>query len=263
MRRSHGAVWSVICAAVAVRVALPTADLAAREIDGLEWVQIPAASFEMGCVAGDTRCQPNETPRHSITLSRPFELMAKEVTVAQFRAYAAAIGERAPRQPAWNVDDHPVVNVSWVELRDFCAWNGGRLPTEAEWEFAARGGRSGSIFSWGDVYDRNRANGWRQAGRDVWRQTAPVASFPPNGYGLYDTIGNVWEWVNDWYWERQYTAFAEQDPSGPPDGEFRVLRGGSWANTAPQLRTSFRFRRPATGRYTLYIGGRCARDPTR
>jgi formylglycine-generating enzyme required for sulfatase activity len=160
----------------------------------------------------------------------------------------------------WNDgDDFPLVNVTWEEMRDFCAWSGGRLPTEAEWEYAARAGGS-AVYPWGDRFDPNQANGLGVAGADSWKETAPVGSFPPNGYGLFDMTGNVWEWVADWYWRRYYALSPDLDPIWSKEGTERVMRGGSWDSTPPGLRASFRFRRSPTGRYNLYIGGRCARD---
>ncbi len=227
---------------------------------GIVWRQIPAGVFQMGCVPGDPDCRPSEQPRHQVTLSRAFELMETEVTVRQLQAWAAAHFARAPRQPVWNGGDHPVVNVTWEEMRAFCEGIGGRLPTEAEWELAARGGADGAIYPWGPTFDPGRANGIGRAAADVWARTAPVGSFPPNAFGLRDMIGNVWEWVADWYSPPYFERARPRDPTGPRNGRFRALRGGSWDNAPEHLRTSFRFRLPPAGRYTLYIGGRCARD---
>ena len=229
----------------------------------MTWIGIPAGSFDMGCVPGDADCRPNEQPLHPITITRPFELMDTEITVGQFRAYSEAIGTYLPRQPRWNSSDaHPVVNVTWEEVAAFCEWVGGRLPTEAEWEYAARGGRAGRIYPWGDTLTPGMANASPDDEADRWTHTAPVRSFPPNDFGLYDVIGNVFEWVSDWYYGSYYARSPVEDPTGTPEGEYRVMRGGSWDNRTRSLRLSFRFRLPPTGRYNLYIGGRCARDVT-
>ena len=227
---------------------------------GVVWRAIPSGTFEMGCMPGDSDCRPNEQPRHRVTLTQAFELMETEVTVRQFREWAAARSLRAPRQPPWNGDEHPIVNVTWEEMRAFCQGIGGRLPTEAEWEFAARGGADGAIYPWGPAFDPDLANGIDRAGADTWARTAPVGSFPSNAYGLRDMIGNVWEWVADWYWPLYFGRSVESDPPGAAEGRFRALRGGSWDNEPEHLRTSFRFRLSPTGRYPLYVGGRCARD---
>ena len=229
-----------------------------------ERVRVPAGTFEMGCVADDRECRQYEVPRHTVTLTRPYELMATEVTVGQFRAHGRAVGQRIPRQPSWNrADDRPLVNVTWTEMRDFCWWAGGRLPTEAEWERAARAGQDGLIYPWGPASDLAPVNALGQGENDTWRWTAPVGSYPPNAYGLYDMTGNVWEWVADWFWNRYYANSPPLDPAWLREGRARVVRGGSWDSGPPNLRLSFRSRLSPTGRHGLYVGGRCARDVAR
>ena len=133
--------------------------------------------------------------------------------------------------------EHPVVHVSWNDAVAYCAWADRRLPTEAEWEYAARGGLIGARFPWGDV--EVDAGGWRAnifQGRfptentleDGWLTTAPVRSFEPNGFGLWQAVGNVWEWCADWFDPAYYLTSAARDPSGPAQGVTRVLRGGSY-----------------------------------
>ena len=188
--------------------------------------------------------------------------MATEVTVGQFRAYAEAAGVRPPRQPFWNEQpDRPMVNLTWFELRDFCVWIGGRLPTEAEWERAARGGRNRRPFAWEGPFDPQWVNASGYGEDDPWPWTAPVGSYPPNRFGLYDMSGNAWEWVADWFWRRFLRGRDRiRDPAWLDGGRERVVRGGSWDSTPTTLRLSFRFRLPPGARYGLYIGGRCARD---
>ncbi len=133
-------------------------------------------------------------------------------------------------------DDHPVVHVSWLDAVAFCDWTGTRLPTEAEWERAARGGRAGSHYPWGDEREpggAHRMNVYqgefpvRDLGEDGWIGTSPVGSYPPNDLGLYETTGNVWEWCSDWFDPGYYRQSPERDPTGPADGSARVMRGGS------------------------------------
>jgi formylglycine-generating enzyme required for sulfatase activity len=134
-------------------------------------------------------------------------------------------------------DDHPVVHVSWNDASAFCAWSGTRLPTEAEWEFAARGGRDGARFPWGDELEpggKHRMNVFQ--GRfpaentcdDGYAGTAPAGAFDPNGYGLHNTTGNVWEWCADWFDAGYYAVSPSKDPRGPDSGTHRVMRGGSY-----------------------------------
>ncbi len=232
-------------------------------VAGVEWAYIPPGRFEMGCTPGDRECDADESPRHTVTLSRPFELMTTEVTLAMARAS----GRTVPAQPAWTRDDHPVI-INWDEASAICRALAGRLPTEAEWEYAARGGQPSSRYPWGPeapVCAAGRANGARfddDAGCDAegasTRGSVAVASYASNGHGLYDMAGNVWEWVADWY--AAYANGAQTDPRGPTSGAGRVLRGGSWfffprvlrvSNLSSSFDPSFRL---------YFVGVRCARD---
>jgi len=177
--------------------------------DGLKYVWIPPGTFMMGCSPGDTKCGADEKPPHHVTITKGFWLGQTEVTVGAYKRFAAATGRQMPDTPGfnsrWTNENMPIVNVTWNDAHDYCAWAGGRLPTEAEWEFAARGGsteaRYGPIddVAW---YDGNSGG-----------QTHDVAQKRPNNIGLYDMLGNVWEWVNDWYDQNYY-----QQPFARPAG---------------------------------------------
>ncbi|MBZ3905241.1 formylglycine-generating enzyme family protein [Streptomyces griseiscabiei] len=146
---------------------------------------------------------------------------------------------RRPAGPGSSVDallDHPVVHVSWNDAQAYCAWSGTRLPTEAEWEYAARGGLAGKRYPWGDELapgGRHLCNIWRgtfptdNTAADGHRSTAPADAFEPNGFGLYNTVGNVWEWCADRFSPDFHVTGPRTNPTGPPDGPARVMRGGS------------------------------------
>ena len=145
-----------------------------------------------------------------------------------------------PEGPQSSIDergDHPVVHVSWSDARAFCAWAAARLPTEAEWEYAARGGLSGMPFPWGDELEpggdhhMNVFQGRfpsQNTAADGYAGTAPVGAFPPNGYGLHQMTGNAWEWTADWFDPRYYARSPRENPQGPAAGAARVMRGGSY-----------------------------------
>ena len=147
---------------------------------------------------------------------------------------------RHPEGPQSSADgrgDHPVVHVSWWDATRYCAWAGVRLPTEAEWERAARGGRAGHHFPWGD--EREPAGAHRMnvfqgqfpghdTGDDGWVGPCPVGSYAPNDYGLFEMTGNVWEWCSDWFATDTYARSADHDPQGPEAGDAHVMRGGSY-----------------------------------
>jgi formylglycine-generating enzyme required for sulfatase activity len=253
-------------------VGLLTRGTVGRALDQeIKWVPIPAPAegkFQMGCVPRDNECLAREGSRHPVGLRRPFEMMAHEVTVAQFRRFSGATGAPVVRwlkpwdvfedsQPSWSADDHPAVNVSVFEAAAFCAFVGGRLPTEAEWEYAARGGNADAIYPWGNDYSRDQANGFGKGGMDKWKETAPVGSFPANGFGLHDMVGNVWEWTASLLHDYPYRG--DDGREDPASREARVGRGGSWTANPRNLRVSFRLNfAPASRNYL--VGFRCARD---
>ena len=233
----------------------------------LPWVRIPNGRFLMGCVPGDTQCLDNERPRHEVTISQSFDLMATEVTVDQYGSFVRATGYDPPLPPAFPQDgDHPVVFLSWEDAAAFCDWAGGRLPTEAEWEYAARAGHNERIYWWGNEPSDEWANFGAEeccegatGGADMWVNTGPVGSLPANDFGLWDMTGNVWEWVADWHGD--YPNGPIVDPKGAVSGFVRVARGASWLNFPAVTRVSVRLMFSPTGQ-TSNVGARCARDVT-
>jgi formylglycine-generating enzyme required for sulfatase activity len=167
--------------------------------------------------------------------------------------------------------DHPVVHVSWNDADAYCAWARARLPTETEWEFAARGGLERKTFPWGDELEpggAHRMNVWqgdfpaRNTAADGYVGTSPVASFAANGYGLYNTTGNVWEWTADWFHPTFRQRDRRRDPTGPPHGTSRVQKGGSYLCHHSYCRRYRAAARQAStpDSSTGNVGFRCARD---
>jgi len=274
--------------------------------DGQAYALIPAGEFSMGCLERDLRCKPAERPQHRVRMRRAVWMGMTEVTVGAFRRFATASGFRTRaevehRGRAWvqahnqwdwiagltwatplkatqsAPDTWPALQVAWSDARAYCEWAGGRLPSEAEWERAARGGRDDEIFPWGNA-ERPQdgsiryANGpdeathgvypsWTFFGgyRDGYPDVAPVGQFAANRFGLYDMAGNAWEWVADWYAENYYAHSPSVDPRGPASGDAHVVRGGSWAYAPEQHRSSERGF-AETGFWTATFGFRCAID---
>jgi formylglycine-generating enzyme required for sulfatase activity len=184
----------------------------------------------MGCSPGDDGCYDNEKPSHQVAISRGFWIGQTQVTVGAYKRFAADTGRQMPHAPnfnrRWADDGMPIVNVTWDDAHDFCAWAGGRLPTEAEWEYAARGGSTAARYGPIDEIAWSFNNSWGH--------THAVAQKRANGFGLFDVLGNVWEWVNNWYDQDYYQDSPSQDPPGPASGQYRVMRGGS-CDSLPRL----------------------------
>ena len=224
--------------------------------DSADMARIPAGSFEMGSEEADS----DEKPVHTVNISE-FWMDKYEVTNGKYKKCVDAGSCRAPSdsksytRSSYYGDsmyaNYPVIYVDWSQAKSYCEWQGGRLPTEAEWEYAARGGLRGMKYPNGDSISQSEAN---YSGSD----TVKVGSYDPNGYGLYDMADNVWEWTNDWYDENYYKNSPSSNPQGPTSGAFRVVRGGSWARHTSYLSVSPRFRYPTTHRYDS-LGFRCAR----
>lgn len=209
-------------------------DLRTNDQDGARYHFVPAGPFTMGSIVS-----PDEVPVHPVTLDA-FWIMETEVTNAHYRQCVEAAACTPPHNDLWQeaaFADHPVTHVDWVQASAYATWVGGRLPTEAEWEKAARG-TDERIFPWpGDITDNNHLNFNAQA-------TTAVGSFPAGAspYGLLDMAGNVEEWVADWYSPTAYTESTAENPTGPETGLFRVVRGGSFTSNRGQVRTTARGR---------------------
>jgi formylglycine-generating enzyme required for sulfatase activity len=230
--------------------------------DRQEYVYIPKGHFLMGCVPSPKDdCEPNEKPQHPVEIKEPYWLGETEVEVEAYRRFVKHAPDRKmPNAPLWNkgwrVPGYPIVYVTWADAQAYCSWAGGRLPTEAEWEYAARAGSDNQIFPFPDMkISREKANFLGKAGNDTYDDAAPVKQFDPNNFGLYDIAGNVWEWVADFYSPTYYGVAPSTDPKGSPTGKGHVARGGSYASDpAKHLRLSFR------GHYERHsnnIGFRC------
>jgi formylglycine-generating enzyme required for sulfatase activity len=248
--------------------------------DGLRYVWIPPGTFLMGCSPSDRNCFDWEKPAHPVTLTKGFWMGQTEVTVGAYKKFSGATGAPLPFEPehntGWTKEKLPIVNVSWDQAQDYCHWIGGRLPTEAEWEYAARAGsvepRYGPLddVAWyADNSGRQQVDATKIMQEDsqnfrkrlLGNGDAPhdVGQKRPNAFGLYDMLGNVEEWVNDWYGWR-YPENPENgpatDPTGSHRGETRVVRGGSWQALPWGVRLSFRNNFPQS--FTLdSLGLRC------
>ena len=265
---------------------------------GMELVLVKGGCYQLGDVFGNGR--KDEKPLHTVCVD-DFFLGKYEVTVGQYRKFVEETGHQSDAEKGgwgWSIDssadnaqksegakwskpgfqqddNHPVVLVSWNDAMAFVAWlkqqsgNEYRLPSEAEWEYAARSGGKKHKYSWGigrpsgniaDKTAKKEFSGWSTwiGYDDGYVFTAPVGAFKANKLGLHDMSGNVREWVQDWYAEGYYKKSPRQNPEGPTSGKYRVLRGGGWVDVQRSLRTTRRFfSDPATG-WTNFSGFRIA-----
>ncbi|MCC6568582.1 MAG: SUMF1/EgtB/PvdO family nonheme iron enzyme [Anaerolineales bacterium] len=243
--------------------------------DGMTLLYVPSGEFTMGSDDGASDAKPV----HTVFLDA-FWIDKTEVTV---RMYYLCVEAGVCDEPT-NIssythssyygnaefDDYPVINVDWNMAKTYCEWVDRRLPTEAEWEKAARG-ETANVYPWGNTFDGSHVNfcdtncSFEYADKsfdDGFADVAPVGSYP-NGaspYGAYDMAGNVWEWVNDWYSETYYSSAPSSAPEGPNSGQYRVLRGGSWYFIGYDVRSAFRLRLdPSVTNDDM--GFRCSRSP--
>jgi len=224
-------------------------------------VLVPAGEFTMGSAMGD----PDERPPHQVYLDS-FLIDTYEVTVGQYATFLKEGGGHPPSDwEAMNRLAHqkrPVSNVDWSDAAAYCKWAGKRLPTEAEWEKAARG-TDGRLYPWGNEPPTLRHANFGQTGPINHGALSPVGSFEEgkSPYGLYDMAGNAWEWVSDWYDDNYYKASPPRNPEGPSMGGFKVIRGGSWNSSSRVLRSSDRYWDPPTFRSQYFPGFRCVKKP--
>ena len=244
---------------------------ASAQMPRMDMALIPAGMFILGsdahiayqqCLQNNKVCKKkwfaDEEPKHSVYLES-FYLDKYEVSQKQ---YLKVMGGN-PSQ--FKGENRPVEGVTWHEANEYCEQVGKRLPTEVEWEKAARAGQR-SIFHWGNQMvsgkanfcDRHCSKKWKEAQfDDGFAETAPVGSYSPNDYGLYDMAGNVYEWVQDWYDEDYYKTISMKAPKGPLSGTQKVVRGGSWINYSVGVRPSDRTGMKTNRRYD-FVGFRCA-----
>jgi formylglycine-generating enzyme required for sulfatase activity len=251
------AAWFTVAAATATaQPALPASkagEIRDNPRDGEQYAWIPAGSFTMGCSQGDPECRGEQSPR-AVSIPRGFWMGRTEVTVAAYKRFVAATKMNMPPDsewnPGWQDDRRPIVHVTWDEAAAFRSAAGGRLPSEEEWEYAARAGsdaaRYGTLSEIAWFADNSGQKG-----------AARVQQKQANGWGLSDMLGNVWEWTTGLY----PVTGSNGGPNLPanPSGPFWALRGGSWGNASPLLRVSVRGRAETSHRSNS-IGARCVLD---
>jgi len=228
--------------------------------DGAVMVWAPAGTFMMGSADGDPGAGDDEKPRHAVNLDG-YWFYRNLVTVAQYRNFCRATERQMPALPYWSREDHPVVYVTWEEADAYAKWAGAALPTEAQWEKAARG-TDGRIYPWGNDWDGAKCV--NSVGENAPGGTKSVGSCPAgiSPYGALDMAGNVWQWCADWYDPQYYLNSPSRNPTGPPAGATRVVRGGSWRGRYPTgFRAAYRNHDYSLYRINYFTGFRCVINP--
>jgi formylglycine-generating enzyme required for sulfatase activity/DNA-directed RNA polymerase subunit RPC12/RpoP len=258
-------------------------EVRANPKDGLKYVWIPPGTFTMGCSPSDKECYDFEKPPHPVGISQGFWLGQTVVTVEAYKRFAGATGRQMPPEPdidgrplnpGWGDVAMPIVEVTWDDAQAYCTWAGGRLPTEAEWEYAARAESSAARYDGLDeiAWYANNSGSQSLDSESIWKKENQanflkrlnengnslheVGQKRANEFGLFDMLGNVWEWVNDWWDQSFYQISPPQDPMGPASGTERILRGGSWVGVPRDIRVSLRNRRNP-GNKDFDLGFRC------
>ena len=237
-------------------------------------VLIPGGAFQMGSLDGE----PDERPVHPVHLDS-FYLDRYPVTNADYARFLNLFGNQKESGEKWldnegpvasflckiqkkkdvyipkrGHENHPVIKVSWYGARAYARWLGKRLPTEAEWERAARGNLEGKKYVYGDTISMDQAN------VGGFHATTPVGSYPPNGFGLYDMVASVWQWCGDWYDPEYYSRSPVKNPHGPESGSEKVLRGGSWFHKDSWRVAARTSDEPLSRSFCFVTGFRCAKD---
>lgn len=222
-----------------------------------QMVLIPEGTFVMG---KNTSFPSDWQPEHSLKINS-FYMDSKEVTNKQYYDFCVATKNAFPQfwgmkefKSGTDFPDYPVVGISYFDAEKYAKWSGKRLPTEAEWEYASRGGMIGKNFPFGDQIDSAKVN---YGGK--YKGIVKVGSFPPNGYGLYDITGNVWEWTSDYYSDNYYSVSPAENPKGPERGRFKVIRGGSWHSGPMCVQTYYR-NGLSPSWLDFAVGFRCVKD---
>ncbi len=239
-----------------------------------DMVLIPAGHFQMGSADGEE----DERPAHTVYLDA-FYMDRHLVTNADYARFLNVFGNRKEGGKKWldnagplsswlckiqqkggrfipkrGYENHPVVKVSWYGARAYAQWAGKRLPTEAEWEKAARGTLEGQTYVYGDTIPAQAAN------VGGFRATTPVGFYSPNGFGLYDMVASVWQWCSDWYDKEYYARSPSENPKGPESGSLKVLRGGSWFHKENWRVANRNADDPLSIYFCFVTGFRCAKD---